>query len=68
MEFQMNYVIEYLGLLDQATGGAFVDVKPDAQKRYNVVLNTLLQQTVQASGCKSWYHDAKARTSRSIPA
>ena len=68
MESQVNYVLDYLRLLDQAGPAAYLDVKADAQRRYNEALQQKLGTTVWASGCQSWYLNAQGRNTTLLPA
>lgn len=68
MESQVNYVLDYLRRLDQAGPGAYLDVKPEAQQRYNEQLQRKLGTTVWASGCQSWYLNAQGKNTTLLPA
>ncbi|MCK8494436.1 NAD(P)/FAD-dependent oxidoreductase [Spirosoma sp. RP8] len=68
IESQVNYVLDYLNLLDKAGEGAFLDVKPEAQQRYNNLIQQKMADTVWASGCKSWYMDSQGRNTTIWPA
>jgi cation diffusion facilitator CzcD-associated flavoprotein CzcO len=68
MESQVNYVLDYLRLLDQAGPGAYLDVKPEAQRQYNEILQQKLGTTVWASGCQSWYLNAQGKNTTLLPA
>ncbi|QKG52525.1 flavin-containing monooxygenase [Hymenobacter sp. BRD67] len=61
MESQVNYVLDYLRNLDQAGAGAYLDVKPEAQRIHNEEVQRKLGTTVWASGCKSWYQTASGK-------
>ena len=61
MESQVNYVLDYLRRLDQAGPGAALDVRPEAQRRYNEAVQQRLAGTVWASGCRSWYQTAAGK-------
>ncbi|MFD2573607.1 flavin-containing monooxygenase [Spirosoma soli] len=67
IESQVNYVLDYLRLLDDAGEGAYLDVKPDAQETYNKILQQKLTGTVWASGCQSWYLNAQGRNTTIWP-
>lgn len=54
IEAQVDYVLRCMKLLD-ARGGAFLDVKPEAQARFLAEITKSLNGTVWTSGCKSWY-------------
>lgn len=68
IESQLNYVIDYLQLLDQGGGSAFLDVKPEAQRAYNERIQQQLKGTVWASGCQSWYLNAAGKNTTIWPA
>ncbi|WP_046243781.1 flavin-containing monooxygenase [Hymenobacter terrenus] len=61
MESQVNYVLDYLRVLEKAGPGAYLDVKPKAQRAYNEMVQQKLSTTVWASGCKSWYQTATGK-------
>jgi hypothetical protein len=54
IEAQVRYVADAIRTL-RRRGWAWVDVRPDAQARYNRRLHARLARTVWASGCDSWY-------------
>ncbi len=68
IESQVAYLLDYLGLLDKAGEGAYLDVKPDVQRAYNDRIQEQLQGTVWASGCASWYHNEAGRNTTIWPA
>lgn len=68
MESQVNYVLDYLRLLDQAGPRAYLDVKPEAQRQYNETLQQKLGTTVWASGCQSWYLNEQGKNTTLLPA
>lgn len=59
IESQVNYAIDYLQQLDKTGKTTYLDVKPDAQKHYNAIIQQKTAKTVWASGCRSWYLDGK---------
>ena len=61
MESQVSYVLDYLAILDKAGLGAYLDVKPEAQRSYNEEVQRKLGTTVWASGCQSWYQTATGK-------
>ena len=67
MESQVNYVLDYLRLLDAAGPRAYLDVKADAQRRHNEALQAKLGTTVWASGCRSWYLNAQGKNTTLLP-
>ncbi|QJW89192.1 NAD(P)/FAD-dependent oxidoreductase [Spirosoma taeanense] len=68
IESQVNYVLGYLDLLERAGHDAFLDVKPEVQAAYNADIQQKLARTVWASGCQSWYLDARGRNTTLWPA
>ncbi|WP_328400675.1 hypothetical protein [Nocardia sp. NBC_00403] len=55
IEAQARYMIQ---CLRYAGRRGVIEVKPDAQHRFNEFLQGRLSSTVwQAGGCKSWYQD-----------
>jgi len=67
IESQVQYVLGYLDLLDKAGPDAFLDVKPEAQARYNATVQQKLAGTVWASGCQSWYLDSRGKNTTIWP-
>ena len=67
IESQLNYVLDYLRLLDNAGEGAFLDVKPNAQTAYNESIQQKLDSTVWASGCQSWYLNMQGKNTTIWP-
>lgn len=67
MESQANYIMKYVELLEKSGANAFLDLKPNAQERYNRFLEKHFRKTVWASGCKSWYVNAKGRNTTLYP-
>lgn len=67
MESQANYIMSYLGLLEKTGDDGFLDLKPDVQENYNRFLHENFQKTVWASGCKSWYVNARGRNTTLYP-
>lgn len=59
MEAQMQYILQYLAALEAQPEHAGLDVKPDVQRSYNEAMQRKFKGTVWASGCKSWYLDAR---------
>lgn len=68
IESQVQYVLCYLDLLDQAGPDAFLDVKPEAQEAYNKGIQKKMADTVWASGCQSWYMDSRGKNTTLWPA
>lgn len=67
MESQMNYIMKYIELLEKTGDKGFLDLKPDVQQNYNLFLHENFQKTVWASGCKSWYVNAKGKNTTLYP-
>ena len=61
IESQVNYVLEYLRILDQKEKNEFLDLKPQVQRQFNDTIQEQLKSTVWASGCQSWYQDSKGK-------
>jgi cation diffusion facilitator CzcD-associated flavoprotein CzcO len=61
IEAQIHYVIECLRHLRE-TGAATMEVRPEAQGRFNTRLTERAKRTVFATGCKSWYLDEKGES------
>jgi cation diffusion facilitator CzcD-associated flavoprotein CzcO len=67
IESQCNYVLSALALMDER-GAAELDVRPEAQARYNAQLQEQMRGTVWTSGgCASWYLDARGRNTTLWP-
>ena len=60
IESQLRYVVQALDLLER-TGAAYLDVRPDIEKRFLDRVQTRLSGTVWQSGCRSWYLDENGR-------
>lgn len=54
MEAQINYIVEAIAKLLQF-GWKSLDVRPEAQERYNKNIQRRLRSTTWNSGCQSWY-------------
>ena len=61
IESQVNYVVEYLQILDKKGEKEFLDLKPQVQRQFNETIQQELKSTVWASGCQSWYQDSKGK-------
>jgi cation diffusion facilitator CzcD-associated flavoprotein CzcO len=67
IESQVAYVVDALAHMD-ATAATTVDVRPEAQDRYNARLQRRLARTVwNRGGCRSWYLDANGRNTSLWP-
>ena len=67
MESQVTYLLDYLRILEKAGPGAYLDVKPEAQRRHNEVVQQQLATTVWASGCQSWYLTPEGKNTTLLP-
>ena len=67
IESQMNYIMQYIEYLEKGPGVMFLDLKNDVQDAYNERIQKQLQQTVWASGCKSWYVNARGKNTTLYP-
>ena len=54
IESQIQYILSSIHTM-QERGLSQVEVRPDAQTRYNKGLHARLAKTVWATGCSSWY-------------
>ncbi len=59
-EQQISYVMKCLRILRERKL-ASIEVRPEVQARFNHVIQARLQDTVWASGCKSWYQNANGK-------
>jgi cyclohexanone monooxygenase len=67
IESQIQYVVDCLQTM-RSRGLKSVDVKPDAQARYNESLQARLAKTVwNTGGCASWYRTAEGRNTTLWP-
>ncbi|MBK6459980.1 MAG: NAD(P)/FAD-dependent oxidoreductase [Myxococcales bacterium] len=66
IEAQLRYVMSCLDHMARA-GLTSVDVRPDVQRDYNDALQDALGRTVWASGCESWYLDARGKNTTIYP-
>lgn len=60
IESQLSYVMGALRHM-QARGIQTLELKPEVQARYNEEIAQRLDHTVWATGCQSWYQDARGR-------
>lgn len=67
MESQSNYIMKYLELLEKTGENGFLDLKPDIQENYNRFLQQNFENTVWASGCKSWYVNRQGKNTTLYP-
>jgi len=66
IEAQVNYVMQCLKLLREK-GAAAMDLRPEVQAEFNRDLQERMKRTVWASGCKSWYLDARGKNTTLWP-
>ncbi len=66
VEPQMKLILKALRYMRRKQV-AFLDVKPEAEKRYVEFVDERSRQTVWLSGCKSWYLDKTGRNSTLWP-
>jgi cation diffusion facilitator CzcD-associated flavoprotein CzcO len=60
IEAQVRYVIDAMREL-RRRGADWLDVKPEAQRRFNERLQAAMTGTVWSAGCTSWYQQADGR-------
>ncbi len=61
IEVQMNYVLDYISLLERKGEKVYLDLQPAVQRTYNETLQRQFDGTVWASGCKSWYANSQGK-------
>ena len=66
LEAQLRYMLDHMRIVE-ARGSAFADVRPEVQAAYNASLEARLARTIWASGCRSWYLDARGRNTTLWP-
>lgn len=66
IESQLAYILDCLRIMDRQRLQA-VEVRPEAQKGFNDELQRRMRGTVWATGCASWYLDARGRNSTLWP-
>jgi cation diffusion facilitator CzcD-associated flavoprotein CzcO len=66
IESQIAHVMDALRLM-RDRGAATIEVRPEAQERYNAGLARRLQGTVWNTGCASWYLDRTGRNATIWP-
>ena len=67
IESQVNYIIDFLNVLDKKGTNTILDVKASAQAAFNHKIQHELADTVWASGCKSWYQTEKGKNTSIFP-
>lgn len=60
MEAQYRYILGALAYLDRARV-AWIDVKREVQTTFNREIQKRMRGTVWATGCSSWYQDARGK-------
>jgi len=66
IESQLAYVLDALRAMDRRNLGS-VEVRPEAQERFNDAVQRRMGRTVWTSGCASYYLDAGGRNSALWP-
>ncbi len=67
LEAQIHYVLEALRAM-RASGAGTLEVRAEAQERWNAELQERLRRTIwNTGGCRSWYLDANGRNSVQWP-
>ncbi|MEO3813222.1 NAD(P)/FAD-dependent oxidoreductase [Sphaerisporangium sp. B11E5] len=65
-EAQVDYAIDAIRFMDES-GTAAVEVRAEAQASFVADVQRMLIRTVWASGCRSWYLDARGRNTTLWP-
>ncbi len=60
IEAQTHYIIQCLKMMREQ-GITALEVRPEAQARFNREVRERMKRTVYASGCKSWYLDEEGK-------
>jgi cation diffusion facilitator CzcD-associated flavoprotein CzcO len=66
IESQLNYAMDAIKAM-RARGLKLVDVRPDAQARYNERIHARLAKTVWNTGCTSWYRTKSGKNTTLWP-
>jgi cation diffusion facilitator CzcD-associated flavoprotein CzcO len=66
IESQLNYTMSAIETM-RARGLELVDVRPDAQARYNERIHARLAKTVWNTGCTSWYQTRSGKNTTLWP-
>jgi hypothetical protein len=66
IESQIQYVLDALQQMRQQQWSS-MEVKPDAQSRYNAAIHAKLGDSVWQTGCKSWYVNENGRNTTLWP-
>jgi len=68
IEAQIDYIVRCLRHLDSAPDAVAIDVRPEAQQRWNREIDGAMEGSVWTDGgCASWYLDASRRNSTLWP-
>lgn len=67
IEAQVRYVMQALSLLRGRGNAAYVEVRPEVQRRFTDGVRTKLDDAVWESGCSSWYLDDQGRNAAIWP-
>ena len=60
IEAQVHYILEAMKAMDNR-GADYLDVKPEAQARFNARVQAAMKGTVWSSGCVSWYQQGDGK-------
>jgi cation diffusion facilitator CzcD-associated flavoprotein CzcO len=66
VEEQISYILRLLAMMD-ARGASVAEVSPNAQARYNAVLQADLKASPWASDCGSWYKTEEGKIANNWP-
>jgi cation diffusion facilitator CzcD-associated flavoprotein CzcO len=66
IEAQVHYVRECIKAVSKR-GADYIDVRADAQHRFNAALQEAMKGTVWSSGCQSWYQQADGKNTTLWP-
>lgn len=66
LESQFRYVLGCIEALDQH-GASYLDVRPEAEQRFNDTLQEHVRRTVWDQGCSSWYKNAAGKNTNNWP-
>ncbi len=66
IESQIAHVLRALELMDERAADT-IEVRPEAQERFNTALERRLERTVWNAGCASWYLDETGRNATQWP-
>ena len=66
LESQIRYVVDAVARLEEERA-AWIDVKPEAQRRFSAEIDERMRRTVWQSGCASWYVTRSGRNTNNWP-